>query len=76
MIYGNSSHYYLYDYRSSKYYLMCTVVRRERSHFYIYSVVGVCSIFLRVDRSTNEIYKPRALFSIKIFYKKYVFIYY
>jgi hypothetical protein len=38
--------------------------------------VGVCSIFLRVDRSTNEIYKPRALFLIKIFYKKYVFIYY
>jgi hypothetical protein len=37
---------------------------------------GVCSIFLRVDRSINEIHKLRALFSTKVFYKTYVFIYY
>jgi hypothetical protein len=35
---------------------------------------GVCSIFLRVDRSLNEIYNPMALFAIKLIYKKYVFI--
>jgi hypothetical protein len=37
---------------------------------------GVCSIFLRVDESINEIHKLRALFSAKVFNKKYVFIYY
>jgi hypothetical protein len=37
---------------------------------------GVCSIFLCVDRPINEIHKLRALFSTKVFYKKYVFIYY
>jgi hypothetical protein len=37
---------------------------------------GVCSIFLRVDRPINEIHKLRALFSTKVCYKKYVFIYY
>ncbi len=36
----------------------------------------VCSIFLRVDRSINEIHKHRALYSIEVYYKKYVFIYY
>jgi hypothetical protein len=41
-----------------------------------FSLYGVCSIFLRVDRSINEIHKLRALFSTKVFYKKYVFIYY
>ncbi len=35
---------------------------------------GVCSIFLRVDRSLNEIHKPRAILPIKVFNKKYVFI--
>ncbi len=35
---------------------------------------GVCSIFLRVDRSKNEIHKPRAILTIKVFNKKYVFI--
>ncbi len=37
--------------------------------------VGICSIFLRVDRSTNEMHKPRAFFAIDVFDKKYVFIY-
>jgi hypothetical protein len=37
---------------------------------------GVCSIFLRADRSINEIHYLRALFSIKVFYKKYVLIIY
>ncbi len=37
---------------------------------------GVCSIFLRVDRPKNEIHKPRALSSVTVFYRKYVFIYY
>jgi hypothetical protein len=41
-----------------------------------FSIKGVCSIFLRVDRSINEIFKPRVLFLIEVFYKKYVFIYY
>ncbi len=41
-----------------------------------HTVEGVCSIFLRVDRSINKILKPRVLFLIKVFYKKYVFIYY
>ncbi len=36
---------------------------------------GVCSIFLRVDRSINKIHKPRILFWLEVFYKKYVFIY-
>jgi hypothetical protein len=35
----------------------------------------VCSIFLRVDRFINEIYNPIAFYSIRLFYKKYVFIY-
>ncbi len=39
-------------------------------------LIGVCSIFLRVDRYINDIYKPKAFFKIKIFYKKYVFISY
>ncbi len=30
---------------------------------------GVCSIFLRVDRSISEIHKPRAIFPIKVFLK-------
>ncbi len=34
----------------------------------------VCSIFLRVDRSINEIHKPRTILSIPVFNKKYVFI--
>jgi hypothetical protein len=33
-------------------------------------------IFLRVGRSINETHKLRALFSTKVCYKKYVFIYY
>ncbi len=37
---------------------------------------GVCLIFLRVNRSINEMRKLRALFVIEVFYKKYVFIYY
>jgi hypothetical protein len=37
---------------------------------------GACSIFLSVDRSINEIRKAGALYSIEIFDKKYVFIYY
>jgi hypothetical protein len=37
---------------------------------------GVCSIFLRVDISINKIFKPKVLFLNKVFYKKYVFIYY
>ncbi len=36
----------------------------------------VCSIFLLVDRSIIEKHKPMALFTIQIFDKKYVFIYY
>ncbi len=40
------------------------------------SLYGVCSIFLRVDRSINEIHKPRILNTIQVFFKKYVFIYY
>ncbi len=47
-----------------------------RYRIYRYSTVGVCSIFLRVDRSINEIYNLTALFSTKVFYKKYVFINY
>jgi hypothetical protein len=30
----------------------------------------VCSKFLRVNRSINEIDNPRALYSINVFYKK------
>jgi hypothetical protein len=37
---------------------------------------GVCSKLLRVDRSINEIHKTRALFSIEVFYKKNVSVYY
>jgi dimeric dUTPase (all-alpha-NTP-PPase superfamily) len=37
---------------------------------------GVCSIFLLVNRSINEMHKPRALFSIEVIYKKYISIYY
>ncbi len=37
---------------------------------------GVCSIFLRIDRSINKIFKPRVLFLIEVFYKKYAFIYF
>jgi hypothetical protein len=37
---------------------------------------GICSIFLSVDRSINEIHKPRILNTIEVFYKKYVFLYY
>jgi hypothetical protein len=37
--------------------------------------LGVCSIFLHVNRSISEIHKPRAIFSLEILYKKYVFIY-
>jgi hypothetical protein len=44
--------------------------------FLDYPVDGVCSIFLRVDRSINEIHNLRALFSTKIFLKKYIFINY
>ncbi len=33
--------------------------------------VGVCSIFLRIDRSINEIHKLRALFFNQSIYKKY-----
>ncbi len=43
---------------------------------YLSHLKGVCSIFLRVDRSINEIHKLTALFSTKVFYKKYVFINY
>jgi hypothetical protein len=39
-------------------------------------VDGVRSIFLHVDGSINEIHKPRALYSIEVFNKKYVCIYY
>ncbi len=38
--------------------------------------IGVCSIFLHVDRSINEIHKPRVLGTKEIFSKNYVFIYY
>jgi hypothetical protein len=41
-----------------------------------YCAYGVCPIFLRVDISINEIYKHRAFFLMKVFYKKYVFIHY
>jgi hypothetical protein len=37
---------------------------------------GVYLIFLIVDKSINEMNKPRALFAISVFYKKYVFNYY
>jgi hypothetical protein len=35
-----------------------------------YCQIGVCLIFLCVDRSTNEIHKPRALFQKKYFTKR------
>ncbi len=38
--------------------------------------IAVCSIFLRVIKSINEIHKPGILNTIEVFYKKYVFIYY
>jgi hypothetical protein len=37
----------------------------------ILAIICSCSIFLRVDRSINEMHKPGALFSMEIFYKKY-----
>jgi hypothetical protein len=36
---------------------------------------GVCSVFLRVDRSVHEIHKPSALYSVEVYYKSTVFIY-
>jgi hypothetical protein len=42
---------------------MVTDIRQE------HTVDRVCSIFLRIDRSTKEIHKPRALFSINVFYR-------
>jgi hypothetical protein len=39
-------------------------------------ILGVCSIFLRGNRSIKEIHKPRTIFSIKVLFKKYVFIYF
>jgi hypothetical protein len=33
-------------------------------------------IFLLVNKSVNEIYTPRDLLSIEVFYRKYVIIYF
>ncbi len=49
-------------------------VGRFLGHIMVY--LGVCLIFLRLDRSINKIHKPRAFISIEVFYKKYVFVYY
>jgi hypothetical protein len=38
--------------------------------------IGVCPIFRSVERSINELHRPRALFSIELFYKKYEVIYF
>jgi hypothetical protein len=37
--------------------------------------LGLEEIWGLLDISKNKIYKPRALLSIPVFYKKYVFIY-
>jgi hypothetical protein len=36
-----------------------------------YTYSGVCSMYLRVDRSINGIHKPRALYPIEVVHKKY-----
>jgi hypothetical protein len=49
-------------------------VGRFLGHIMVY--LGVCLIFLCLDRSINKIHKPRAFISIEVCYKKYVFVYY
>ncbi len=53
--------------------LIILVISKQTVFIFPSRSIGVFSIFLRVDRSTNEIHKPRALSSIKVFFRKYFF---